>query len=289
MERERLTPELKEALLSLLDDASPGVRKEMLAHFARLGPEGLQVLQEASRSQNRVLSWHALWFLTELKFTDPVSEFKGFIRSMNYELETGSLLMSRTIAPDLDIGGCCSNLDAIAQRCRELMVEPSTLRDKCRVINRVLFHEYGFHGNVDSYTDPLNSFLDQVLARRKGIPISLSIIYLLVAQRCGVSLEPVSAPGHFLIGCFVEDRPFFIDAFEKGLFRTPDEVYTLLRDYNIVPKATDLAPTPVREVLCRCCRNLVKHYAEHQDYEHARLFAEFVDEFDATYERHAQP
>ena len=61
-----------------------------------------------------------------------------------------------------------------------------SLREKCRVINRVLFHDYGFRGNHEDYTDPLNSFLDQVLARKKGLPITLGMVYLLVAGRLGL-------------------------------------------------------------------------------------------------------
>ena len=75
---------------------------------------------------------------------------------MNYELETGALLLARTVTPRLDVGHCCTTLDAIADRCRELIVEPSSTREKCRILNRVLFHEWGFHGNVEHYTDPRN-------------------------------------------------------------------------------------------------------------------------------------
>ena len=64
----------------------------------------------------------------------------------------------------------------------------------------MLFHEWGFRGNVEQYTDPLNSFIDKVLARRKGIPISLSVLYLLVSERLGMPLEPVGLPGPFCRG-----------------------------------------------------------------------------------------
>jgi regulator of sirC expression with transglutaminase-like and TPR domain len=284
---ERLTAELESALLSLLDDTQPAVRKALLTYFQNQAPASVRLLQGAASGTNRVLAWHARWFLEELKFSDPVAEFKGFIRSLNYELETGALLLSRTVFPQVDIGGCCAQLDEISARCRELISEPMTAREKCRVINRVLFHDYGFRGNHEHYTDPLNSFLDQVLSRRKGIPITLSIVYLLIAHRLGLSLEPVGLPGHFVIGCFVEDQPFFIDAFEQGAFRTAEELYLILRANHITPKVTDLAPTPVREVLCRCCRNLANHYQCAGDDAHARLFTEFVEEFDATYERHS--
>jgi regulator of sirC expression with transglutaminase-like and TPR domain len=278
----------RDAFLSLLDDTSPAVRRALVARFAQLGATAAPFLKEVARGSNRILARHAVWFLDELKFADPVADFRGFIRSLNYELESGALLLARTMTPELDAGVCCGTLDKIAARCRELIVEPSSAREKCRVINRVLFHEWGFHGNVEHYTDPRNSFLDQVLERRTGIPLSLSIVYLLVAERLGVDLEPVGLPGHFIVGCFVDDLPFFIDPFDRGVFRDGDEIFELLRANNIVPKTTDLAPTPVREVLCRSCRNLVNHYTAAGEPERAKLFSLFVEEFEATYEKHAR-
>ena len=289
VENAKLDEARQQALRDLLDDSSPAVRRALLAHFASLGPDAMHFLQATARSPHRLLARHAAWFLEELKFSDPVAEFRGFIRSLNYELETGALLLSRTVMPGLDAGACCTELDQIAGRCRELISEPASTRQQCRIINRVLFHEWGFHGNVEHYTDPLNSLLDQVLVRRTGIPLSLSIVYLLVAQRLGLALEPVGLPGHFIVGCFEDSPPFFVDPFDKGVFLDPDEIYALLRANQIVPQVTDLAPTPVREVLCRNCRNLVNHYTVTGDAERARLFASFVVEFETTYERHASP
>lgn len=289
METETLSTSEQEALLSLLDDTSTTVRRALLARFTQVGASAAPFLQTIAQGSNRILARHAAWFLEELKFSDPVAEFRGFIRSQNYELETGVLLLARTIEPRLDVGECCSELDAIAERCRELIVEPSSMREKCRVLNRVLFHEWGFHGNVEHYTDPRNSFIDQVLKRRTGIPISLSVVYLLVAERLGLELEPVGLPGHFIVGCFADDLPFFIDAFDRGVFRDADEIFELLRANNIVPKQSDLAPTPIREVLCRSCRNLVNHFTAAGRPERAKLFAHFVEEFESTFERSAKP
>jgi regulator of sirC expression with transglutaminase-like and TPR domain len=289
VETETLSPSEQEALLSLLDDTNSTVRRALLARFAQIGTAAAPFLQTIAQGSNRILARHAAWFLEELKFSDPVAEFRGFIRSQNYELETGVLLLARTIEPRLDVGACCAELDAVADRCRDLIVEPSSMREKCRVMNRVLFHEYGFHGNVENYTDPRNSFIDQVLKRRTGIPISLSVVYLLVAERLSIDLEPVGLPGHFIVGCFADDLPFFIDAFDRGVFRDADEIFELLRANNIVPKQTDLAPTPIREVLCRSCRNLVNHFTAAGRPERAKLFAHFVEEFESTYERSARP
>jgi regulator of sirC expression with transglutaminase-like and TPR domain len=283
------TAEQRNALEGLLDDPSPSVRAALLAHFTRHGSESVAFLRSVSSRPNRALAHHANVYLRELNFSDPVTEFRGFIRSLNYELETGALLLSRTIHPDLDIGASCLLLDRMAARCRELIAEPAAARDKCRVLNRVLFHENGFHGNTEHYADPLNSFLDQVLIRRKGIPLSLSVVYLLVAERIGLTLEPVGLPGHFLVGCYSEDVPFYIDPFNAGRLLSATDAVAMLRKQSLQPTLADLAPTPIREVLCRCCRNLVNHYTVANDHERARLFAEFVAEFESTYERHAQP
>jgi regulator of sirC expression with transglutaminase-like and TPR domain len=289
VETPSFTAEQRQALAGLLDDPSPAVRRGLLEHFARNGRASVDFLRHLASQPDGTLAAHANRFLTELNFSDPVAEFRGFIRSLNYELETGALLLSRTVNPDMDIGACCLLLDQLAARCRELIAEPANARDKCRVLNRVLFHEYAFRGNTEHYADPLNSFLDQVLARRKGIPVSLSIVYLLVAERLGLTLEPVGLPGHFMVGCYQEDLPFYIDPYNGGRFISAGEAVAMIRLHTKHPSIADLAPTPVREVLCRCCRNLVNHYSAAHDPERARLFAEFVAEFESTYERHAQP
>lgn len=280
------TPSERDSFTSLLDDTSPVVRSRLLAYFAARETEAKTLLTELADGKNRALAWHARWFLTELRFSDPVAEFRGFIQSLNYELETGAILLARTVLPATAAGECAAELDRLAARCRELIAEPATARERCRVLNRVLFHEEGFRGNTENYTDPLNSFLPEVLERRKGIPISLGIVYLLVAQRIGLELEPVGMPGHFLVGCFSEGQPFFVDAFEQGAFRGTAELLLLLRSQGLEPSIADLAPTPVREVLARCCRNLVNHYAAAGDERRSLLFHSFAAEFEAAYERH---
>lgn len=282
-----LTLREREAFSALLDDTSPTVRAGLVAFFGARPEAAREFLVALARGSDRVLAWHARRLLAELRFTDPVSEFRGFIRSLSYELETGALLLARTALPDADAGAVAGELDRLAARCRELVAEPATVRERCRVINRVLFHEAGFRGNTDHYEDPMNSFLPVVLERRTGLPITLAMVYLLVAQRIGVELEPVALPGHFLVGCFTEGTPFFVDPFERGAFRTQGELMLYLRARGFDPMPTDLAPTPAREVLARCCRNLAAHYTAAGQTHQARMFESFLGEFEVAYERNA--
>ena len=278
-----------QALSLLLDDPSPVVRRSLLSHFEQLGEPAHALLREVARGPNRVAASHAQWFLGELRWEDPTSEFVHFIRSLNYELESGAILIARVADPKANATQVCTALDAIAARCRELMVEPLTPWQKCGVINRVLFHELGFRGNAAHYADPSNSLIHRVLERRTGLPITLSIVYLLVADRCGVTLEPVALPGHFVVGCFTEDRTIYIDPFRNGAISSREDVLAWLISHDLPRDESHLAPTTIRETLARCCRNLAAHLSAAGDVDLARQFAAFDAEFETTYRQNMLP
>ena len=273
------------ALFSLIDDPSPFVRKALLNTLGEMGRDGLDLLQEAVDGPNRILSWHAARLLSELQTSDPAQEFRTFIKEMNYEMESGWLMISRVAYPGLDIGDICQRLDAIASRCSELLVKPTTAREQCLVINRVLFHEMGFRGNSERYTDPDNSFINRVLETKRGLPITLSVLYLLIGQRLGIPIEPISAPGHFVVGCFDEQAPFYIDPFERGKFLTAGQMLKRIEEITLAPNIGHLAPSSTRETLARICRNLAQHYSDNRDSSMAELYQDFLQEFKEAYEK----
>jgi regulator of sirC expression with transglutaminase-like and TPR domain len=88
----------------------------------------------------------------------------------------------------------------------------------------VLFNEHGFCGNANDYYDPKNSFLNEVIERKTGIPITLSVLYMEVAQRIGVALDGVGFPGHFLVKCISDDVEIVIDPFDRGEIRSAEEL-----------------------------------------------------------------
>jgi hypothetical protein len=118
---DQLAAPLRDALLRLLDDPSPSVRQALLADFARRGGPALRFLRAVAGGADPAGATQARWFLEQLRSSDPIVEFKAFIRSLHYELETGLLLLARTVTPDLDAAACCAQLDALAARCRELV------------------------------------------------------------------------------------------------------------------------------------------------------------------------
>lgn len=277
----------KASLTVLIDDPSPLVRAAVREECIRLGAAGQELLRSLCEHDDLAVRQQATHLLKEIVAEDTVQHFERFIASHQYELETGAILLARTVDKAVDAGNCCAFLDEVALRCRELLILPTTVWEQCKVLNRVLFHEYGFRGDNDNYYNPANSFLPDVIRRRKGLPITLAMIYLLVAERCGIQLEPVGVPGKFMVGCFQEDEPFYIDVFERGAFREKEDIHQLLRAHNIDYEDAFFMPTPVGEMLCRCCRNLVAAYERGGDTVKRDLFRSFVDAFDHAYRGNA--
>jgi regulator of sirC expression with transglutaminase-like and TPR domain len=271
------------ALVALLDDPSPAVQKALTEEFARLGPARLQFLRAISNDSNHPCKAAAARQLEALMGPAPSQHLIRFIHSGQHELETGMYLINRVLAPEVELPAISGRLDALAGRCKELMVKPATIRQQCKMINRVLFHECSFRGNTEDYENPLNSCLDAVLQRRQGLPITLSVIYLLVARRLGIDLQPIGLPGHFMVGHLGASDPFFLDPFERGRVRSPMELreYLLLR--NVIAQPSQLEPVPVSEVLCRVCRNLALHFESRREPRWANRFRAFVREFDKVH------
>ncbi|MEL0134431.1 MAG: transglutaminase-like domain-containing protein [Rhodobiaceae bacterium] len=177
-------------------------------------------------------------------------------------METGWFLLDRTIYPDFEASTYSFFLDRLADRCRELMLQPSSSRMSCEVINRVLFHEYGFRGARENFENPENSFIHRVLDRREGLPISLCAIYIMVARRIGFELEPIGTPGRFLVGCFAEHHPFYIDCWAGGRFIELDQMEDKLGILPDEESGSTLLPVTVAETLSRACRNLSQHHGD---------------------------
>lgn len=273
-----------QALAALLDDPSQTVQTALLQEFTRLAEPAVVLLRQLSQEGAPGQTEAARRFLRQMGAEDTRGAFRNFIRSTRYELETGSILLDRTLYPHIEPEHICTALDEIAGRVKQLLVKPASPAEQCRVLNRVLFHDFGFRGDQEDFYHPHNCFLHKVIERKRGLPISLAIIYLLVAYRCGIELEPIGLPGRFVVGCFTAGEPFYIDVFEGGAFRSREDLEILLDNFDLEPDDGYFLPVSVGDVLLRCCRNLVNQFTRVHQAENARLFASFVQEFEHIYQ-----
>lgn len=268
------------SIKSLVDDETPSVRQGILKFLGENPESGKAFLLSIVEGEDPLLAKHAQEIFKSLGWVDVVSEFIEFIRSQRYELETGWFLLDRTVYPDFQVSASTLFIDKLSDRVRELITPPLTPRNTCSLINRVLFHEYGFRGAGKDFENPENSFLHRVLDRRQGLPITLSVLYLLISRRIGLDLEPIGLPGRFMVGCFSDDQPFYLDAWSGGKILELEQMENYLEHSSIEDSGSALLPVTVGETLCRGCRNLVHHFRLAKDQEKSDLFSDFVKEFE---------
>ncbi|MBD9367071.1 SirB1 family protein [Xanthomonas sp. XNM01] len=192
-----------------------------------------------------------------------------------------ALLIARDEYPDLDPDQYDAQVQAHADHLRPEVAAIDVIPLKMAAINRHLFDELGYSGNHDEYYDPRNSYLNQVLDRRLGNPISLAMVQMEVAHRLGIPLDGISFPGHFLVRLPVDDGLLVMDPFNGGRPLAVEELRERARphlgempDDRVLLQI--LSPAPSRAILTRMLRNLHGLYAEAEAWDRAARSADRV-------------
>lgn len=185
------------------------------------------------------------------------------------ELDLGraALLMAKCQYPKLNVELYIAQFDEIAEIISNRLSSKNPLLI-IKNINEYFFQELAFQGNKENYYDPRNSFLNEVLVRRLGIPISLSVIYMEVARRLGLKIDGVGLPGHFLVKCKTEDQEIILDPFHQGKELSQTDCQALLT--TIYGSGIELKPSFFRavskkEILIRMLNNLKNIYISGND------------------------
>ncbi len=185
------------------------------------------------------------------------------------DLGEAALQIAREARPDLDVSACLAVLDSLAEGAREFLADADG-PDAIVRLNEYLFEHEHFSGNRSDYYDLNNSFLDQVLERRRGIPITLAVVYLEVARRIGLDVRGVSFPAHFLLRT-MDEPPVLIDPFYGSILTREDCEELLKQALGEDAKLTSehFEPSTPRQILARMLSNLKQIYAQQNGLEDA--------------------
>ena len=190
------------------------------------------------------------------------------------EIDRGALLIAAEEYPDLWIDEYLDKLEGFAQRVLNLLYKDAGPHETLARLNQVLFEEESFRGDSKEYYDPRNSYFNEVIDRRIGIPITLSAVYGEVARRVGFRLQGVSFPGHFLLKHEMEEGEIIIDPFHGGQILSHDDCRARLKDSSqgkLEFHPRHLASTSPRLMLFRILGNLKSIYVNRR--EHPRALA----------------
>ncbi len=196
------------------------------------------------------------------------------------DLLCAALAIARLEYPDLEIQPYLRKVDALAARVQTRIAHPGDESQTIAALNHVLFTEERFRGNAEDYYDPRNSFVSDVLDRKLGIPITLALVYMEVAQRIGFPLSGVGMPGHFLLKHYdVEGRQIVLDPYHGGRLMTPADCQAQLD--QIYGGQMRLAPEMLvavtrRQILMRMLANLKTIYLSHRELRRALPVVDLV-------------
>jgi regulator of sirC expression with transglutaminase-like and TPR domain len=201
---------------------------------------------------------------------DPYKDFRQAVDRAEAEIDLGraALTIAASDYPDLDINAYLSRIDALATAAAARLGEDADVYRSIAALNFVLFQEQGFRGNREHYFDPRNSFLNEVLDRRTGIPISLSVLYIEVAQRIGLPVQGVGFPGHFLVKHLGDSQEIVVDPFNQGEIRSRESLETMLHKLyggKIALHPDLIEPVTKKQILKRMLNNLKMIYLRQND------------------------
>lgn len=183
------------------------------------------------------------------------------------DLAEAALLVAADFRPGLEAAAWLARLDALAEAARGSVLSAWSDAARVEALNRFLFEQEGFAGNQEAYEDPRNSLLSEVLERRTGLPITLSLVYLEVGWRLGLPVEGIGFPGHFLVR-WRGKEDFVVDPFH-GRLLSDEALARLLREAlgrDAVFSRAELRPITPHAFLLRLISNLKRHHALAGDY-----------------------
>ncbi len=251
-----IEPEEIQALCSLLDDPDPAVQRAVRGRFSELGPSSAPFLRAALERLEGETAEEWVRLLHEWEEEGLLGDWTELLERPEPDLEEGAFLLARWRDRDLDVAAYVRILDEMADQARE-SVSSAVEYERGLVLARFLCERWGFRGNAEDYYNPDNSFLNRVIESRKGIPISLSLVFILVGRRLGLPVAGVDMPVHFLARYGDESEGVLVDMYHGGVAVSRSDAIRFLLRAGITPAADHFAPASSRTVLLRMVRNLV--------------------------------
>jgi regulator of sirC expression with transglutaminase-like and TPR domain len=245
------------------DDGRAGdesVREQIVQRLLPDGPLARAgLLREAAELQQRAERLEALAAsVHERRTLDELGRLVG-VADAEIDLFHAALLIAKLDNPDLDVAASRRELDRLAADVARAVPAKADEAVTLATLNRVLFDELGFHGSRGDYYNRSNSYVNEVLDDREGIPITLAIVYMTLARRLGLTVEGVGFPGHFLVRYEpAGGEPRWLDVFERATERTREDLAARRREEADTELTDDdLAVAAPRAILARMVNNLL--------------------------------
>ena len=265
------------SLVSLLDDEDPRNLDLVQREILDLGEAAIPFLEELHGRRDHELAARADSLARQLHFRGLRQAFQELAASRAPDLEQGVWLIARFGYPGADCAAGSALLDTLAEQVRGSLPPTARPEQTLQSLNHRFFDVWGFCGNEQRYYDPDNSYINRVIETRRGIPVSLAVIYLLVAKRLSLPAFGVATPGHFLVGLRLGPQASYLDAYNRGRALGLADVQRMLARSGYAFRPEFLAPAGSRDILIRMMRNLIAIYQKAAQTDRTDMLSRLVD------------
>jgi regulator of sirC expression with transglutaminase-like and TPR domain len=261
------------ALISLLDDPDEQVYSEIKTKLISFGTVVIPTLEDSWTYTEQIVQNRIETIVHQIYFNQLINDFKDWLKDKEYNLLQGAILIARYQYPELNGEKVKNYIDQIRRDAWLEMGYNLTALEKVRIINHVLYNVYGFNGDTTNVYSVQNAYINNVIETKKGNPISLSVVYAIIAQNLDIPIYGINLPEHFILA--YSDKasllPFFrhsdnhgvlfyINPFSKGSVFSKNEIDAFLHQLNIKPEKAYYSPCNNLTIIKRMLHNLIKIY-----------------------------
>jgi regulator of sirC expression with transglutaminase-like and TPR domain len=246
------------ALVSLLEDEDEEVNRHVEDKIMSLGSDVIPFLEEQwEDSFDPNIQRKIEDMIHTLQFSQLKERFRAWKEKGGESLLEGMWLISLYQYPDTELNDLHKEIEQIFYDIWIELKEDLHPYDQIKIINGALFTKLKFRANTKNFHSPNNSFLKSVLESKKGNPISLSVVYMLVAEKLGLPVYGVNLPNLFIITYKNEEVQFYINAFNRGLIFSKKDIDNYLSNLNLTPRSMYYEPCSNEDIIKRVLRNLI--------------------------------
>ncbi len=272
-----------DSLIKLLDDPDENIFVHIRNEIMLMGPDVIPNLEEVweEGSLGLLFQTRIEEIIHDIQFNSVKKELNDWQKNDSENLLRGVYLIAKYQYPELEFEEIDKTINQITQDIWIELNENLTALEKTRIINHIVFDVYGFTGNTSNYHAPQNSYINNVLESKKGNPISLSILFIVIGDKLGLPIEGINLPRHFITGWVddfffphITDEPtllFYINPFSKGTVFSQKDIEYFLKQINIEAQESFFKPCDNIAIMNRVLNNLIRSYSQ-------QGYAEKVDE-----------
>lgn len=272
-----MNPNSVRALIHLIDDPDEHIYEHVRGQLKTYGRDAIPLLENSWESKDfGLLFQHRIEELIhEIQFDGVKQEINSWIHSYNKDLLEGAILVAKYQYPGLDESKIRREIEQIKREIWLEINDHQTAFEQVKTFNKIFFDFHHFRGNAQSFHSPLNSFVNTVLETKKGNPLSLSLIYSVIAQNLGLPIFGVNLPNHFVLAYMDKHQVnqsngkqnpygvlFYINPYAKGSFFYEADIHSFLHQLKITPERSHFEPCSNTIIIKRMLTNLIASFQQ---------------------------